>query len=42
MIRARLSLILFDFIQCSRGHGMFDPRMGPCPVCKTPVYVPRA
>lgn len=42
MNRIRLALILSALIQCSKGHGMFDPRMGPCPVCKTTIYQPRA
>lgn len=38
MIRAILTVL----IHCSSGHGMFDPRLGPCPTCKRPVYTPRA
>lgn len=34
--------ILTALIPCRSGHGMFDPSLGPCPVCERPVYTPRA
>lgn len=38
MIRHILSVL----IQCSRGCGMYEQRLGACPTCGTTIYVPRA
>lgn len=38
----RLAQILTAMINCSRGCGMYDQRLGSCPTCHTPIYQPRA
>ncbi|MEU3020102.1 hypothetical protein ABZ635_22205 [Nocardiopsis sp. NPDC007018] len=38
----QLALILAAMMNCSRGCGMYDQRLGGCPTCGTTIYRPRA